>query len=227
MGSAQSQQLTHSTVSPIEIPSRIIDITESPLLSVDDSDLKAQVPVQVIWNGGGKTVFVTGTFNGWKERIKLEKSDQEFSTIVQMAVGTQHLKFIVDDEWKCSQDLPIASDKDGNLINFLIISFKGDVGDGLDDLSESLNDLGIKESLSSSPPGEYSMEIPSIYTRDTVPLTTEEPLPLPIYLETVLLNNKLEPKDPTTLQTPSHVALNHLYTCSIRDNMLSIACTSR
>lgn len=87
--------------------------------------------------------------------------------------------------------------------------------------------LGIKESLSSSPPGSYTTEIPLVFTRDTVPLTVEEPLPLPIYLEKVLLNHKVVPKDPTTLQTPSHVSLNHLYTCSIRDNVLSIACTSR
>ena len=89
-----------------------------------------------------KTRFVTGTFNGWKARIPLDKTDVEFSTIVQMPLGTQNIKFIVDDDWKCSSDLPIASDNDGNLVNYLQISLEsGDVGDGLDDISESFNTL--------------------------------------------------------------------------------------
>lgn len=74
--------------------------------------------------------------------MALDKGDSEFSTIIQMPLGTQHLKFIVDDEWKCSQDLPIASDEEGNLINFLQISLESvEIGDGLDDLSESFNDM--------------------------------------------------------------------------------------
>ena len=83
----------------------------------------------------------------------------------------------------------------------------------------------MKESQSSSPPGSYSSEIPS--NLDKMSAMSEEPLPLPIYLEKVLLNDKIVPKDPTVLQIPSHVSLNHLYTCSIRENVLSVACTSR
>lgn len=243
----QEPVLEINTVQGLDIPKRNTNLVDrmygSPLLSVDthSDDLeilnasskkrkdKVMVPVQVFWNAPGKSVFVTGTFNGWKQRIILDKVDQEFSTIIQMPIGTQHLKFIVDEEWKCSQDLPIASDEDGNLINYLQISLESkDIGDGLDDLSESFNYMNsIKDQTASSPPGSYSTNIPDVFTSDTVPLTVEEPLPLPIYLEKVLLNHKVVPKDPTTLQTPSHVSLNHLYTCSIRDNVLSTACTSR
>ena len=89
--------------------------------------------------------FVTGTFNGWKTRVPLEKSDQDFSVMIQMPLGTQPLKFIVDDEWKCSTDLPIASDNDGNLVNYLQISLESsDIGDGLDDISESFKDMKCK-----------------------------------------------------------------------------------
>jgi hypothetical protein len=58
-----------------------------------------------------------------------------------MPVGTHNFKFIVDDEWKCSEDLPTASDPEGNLINYLQVSKEAShaQGDGLDDLT--LNDL--------------------------------------------------------------------------------------
>ena len=36
-----------------------------------------------------------------------------------MPVGMHQFKFIVDDEWKCSEDLPVGSDAEGNLVNCL------------------------------------------------------------------------------------------------------------
>jgi hypothetical protein len=229
---AQPVEKHKTTVQSLDIPKRNT-VVEEQGHSVDtvqddlDQDNKEEilVPVQVFWNSGGKSVFVTGTFNKWKQRIKLDQIGSEFSNIIQMPLGTQHLKFIVDDEWKCCQDLPIASDEEGNLINYLQISLESqDVGDGLDDLSESTSLIDIKDQTPSSPPGSYTREIPEI---DLQKFVLDEPCTLPIYLEKVLLNHKVVPKDPTTLQTPSHVSLNHLYTCSIRDNVLSIACTSR
>ena len=54
-----------------------------------------------------------------------------------MPPGTHRFKFIVDDEWKCSDELPMASDSDGNLVNYLeVLDEWGErQGDGLDGLS--------------------------------------------------------------------------------------------
>lgn len=46
-------------------------------------------------------------------------SSEDFSTIVDMPPGIHQFKFIVDDEWKCSEDLPVGSDSEGNLVNCL------------------------------------------------------------------------------------------------------------
>ena len=172
------------------------------------------------------------------------QSNEDFTTIIEMPSGTHHLKFIVDDEWKCSEDLPTASDMDGNLINFLQVSPEGghSQGDGLDDLShfeeetgQTRDDSHFTDSLkySESPPGSYSTEIPKyLEARDVEsPEQVQEydpPQTLPRYLEKVLLNHKSSAgQDPSILPIPHHVALNHLYACSIKDGIMAIGTTTR
>jgi hypothetical protein len=86
----------------------------------------------VVWRGGGKEVFVTGTFaNEWRSKILLRKSPnssgrrQEYVCVLHLAPGTHRLKFIVDDRWRVSRDLPTASDGEGNLTNYIEVAHTG------------------------------------------------------------------------------------------------------
>ncbi|KAJ1556631.1 hypothetical protein HK405_002300, partial [Cladochytrium tenue] len=138
-----------------------------------------------------------------------------------MPVGTTHrFKFIVDDEWKCSDDLPVATDADGNLVNYLdVVDEKGDhMGDGLDGLSyEAVTSQGLSE----SPPSSYTSKIPSylswhlqpppaavpaagasaaaaaavaLHRPEPPPLPNEPPPPhLPPHFDRVLLNQAAAP----------------------------------
>ncbi|KAI8915992.1 immunoglobulin E-set [Gorgonomyces haynaldii] len=98
-------------------------------------------PVIITWAHGGNAVFLTGSFNNWKQKIRLQKSTQDFTTVVDMPPGKHNLKFIVDDEWKCSEDLPTASDADGNLVNYIEVA-EDAMDDGLDFLGKE-EDLGL------------------------------------------------------------------------------------
>ncbi|GAA5861799.1 hypothetical protein JCM8547_008556 [Rhodosporidiobolus lusitaniae] len=73
---------------------------------------------------GPREVFVTGTFaKGWKTKIELRKTDaSDFAALISLPPGPHRLKFIVDNEWKASKHLPVATDADGNLINYLQIN---------------------------------------------------------------------------------------------------------
>ncbi|ORY91670.1 hypothetical protein BCR35DRAFT_298931 [Leucosporidium creatinivorum] len=73
---------------------------------------------------GPKEVFVTGTFaKGWKTKIELRKTDpSDFSALISLPPGPHRLKFIVDRAWKASKHLPVATDADGNLINYLQVN---------------------------------------------------------------------------------------------------------
>ncbi|KAI8804373.1 5'-AMP-activated protein kinase beta subunit, interation domain-containing protein [Cladochytrium replicatum] len=230
----------------------------APLSRLGDRvERRKVIPIIVSWNSGGKTVYVTGTFNNWKQKVRLSKSTTDFTTVVDMPPGTHRFKFIVDDEWKCSEELPIASDPDGNLVNYLEVKDEyGDhQGDGLDGLS-TLGDVAPSApgDAGSSPSGSYTNEIPGYLLYPPPPkqqlsaspshprhhqrtpssekqqyiLPSEPPPQLPAHLEKVLLNsNQVSVEDPSLLPVPNHVSLNHLYACSIRDGVLALATTTR
>eukprot|EP00842_Homolaphlyctis_polyrhiza_P001984 jgi/Hompol1/2787/HPOL_000379-RA len=197
------------------------------------------IPIIVSWTHGGKSVYITGTFNNWKQKIKLAKSGDEFQAVVEMAPGTHRFKFIVDDEWRYSEDMPITSDAEGNLVNYLeVTDEQGDQqGDGLDGLSY-LDDHGssLAAPRPESPIESYTSETPTYLQsgrfragRNSVESLPFDPPPtLPPHLQRVILNSKaISAKEPYVLPAPTHVTLNHLYACSIRDGVMAIGCTTR
>lgn len=62
-------------------------------------------------------------------------------TTVDLRPGTHRLKFIVDEQWKCANDLPTAVDDGGNLVNYIEVA------------EESMSDavLGWERGLTSAP----------------------------------------------------------------------------
>uniref|UniRef100_V5ENE2 Association with the SNF1 complex (ASC) domain-containing protein n=1 Tax=Kalmanozyma brasiliensis (strain GHG001) TaxID=1365824 RepID=V5ENE2_KALBG len=82
----------------------------------------ALMPIVITWRAGGREVFVTGTFaNEWRSKILLHKSKRDHTCVLHLPPGTHRLKFIVDDRWRVSRDLPTATDGDGNLVNYVEI----------------------------------------------------------------------------------------------------------
>ena len=80
------------------------------------------MPIVITWKAGGREVFVTGTFaNEWRSKIPLRRAKRDHTCILHLPPGTHRLKFIVDDRWRVSKDLPTASDGDGNLVNYVEI----------------------------------------------------------------------------------------------------------
>lgn len=52
----------------------------------------------------------------------LTSSSHDFSTIINLPPGTHRLKFQVDGEYRCSDELPTATDSVGNLVNYVEVS---------------------------------------------------------------------------------------------------------
>ncbi|KAJ3310199.1 hypothetical protein HDV04_005216 [Boothiomyces sp. JEL0838] len=172
--------------------------------------VKKNIPVMIVWSHAGQVVHLTGSFNNWKRKIRLTKSTEDFTTIVDMPPGKHSLKFIVDDEWKCSEDLPVEEDQDGNLVNYISVNDEEgrSVEDGLQDISD---DFGMEKVES------YLCNLPLMRS-------DKQPPSLPAQLQKVLLNSKsITQDDPYILPVPNHVSLNHLYACSIRDGVMAIS----
>lgn len=79
------------------------------------------LPTIITWTHGGQNVYVTGSFNGWKNKIRLSRSTTDFTTVLDLPAGTTHLKFVVDGEWRCSEDLDLGKDAEGNEVNAVTI----------------------------------------------------------------------------------------------------------
>jgi 5'-AMP-activated protein kinase regulatory beta subunit len=62
-------------------------------------DGQPALPTVFKWEGGGKNVFISGTFSEWKP-LPMVKTHGDFVTIVDLPEGDHEYKFYVDGEWK-------------------------------------------------------------------------------------------------------------------------------
>lgn len=180
------------------------DITTTTTICMSPSDLKSWQPTQaqtdiptvITWTGGGKDVYVTGSFNGWKEKIPLTKSEKDFTVIQNLPPGIHQYKFIVDGKWRHATDLPVATDVAGNINNCI-------------EVLPQTDELQTR-ALSSSPPGGYSQN-------DLVADYSKDPPNIPPHLLRALLNTAPSTDDPSVLPLPHHVMINHLYSLYASD----------
>jgi len=92
-----------------------------------------QFPVVVKWSGGARHVSIMGSWDGWKRRIPLVKSTDDFTTIMNLPEGKHEFKFYVDGQWICDNSLPKTDNPLGSENNVILID-RGDfeVFDALD-----------------------------------------------------------------------------------------------
>jgi len=155
------------------------------------------------WLSIGNKVYVTGTFNGWKEKIPLHRSERDFTTIQYLPPGVHQYKFIVDGRWRHATDQPVAADVSGNLNNCVEIRAMSQTS-----LASSLGtDGGTTTFTPRSPPGDYDQDEE---LDDTIFI--KEPPSLPPHLMRALLNTAPVSKDdPVLLPLPHHVMIDHCY----------------
>lgn len=184
--------------------------------SGDSTGLNSSVtPTVFRWEGGGKEVYVSGTFSEWKT-IPMVQSHGNFVTIVDLPEGEHHYKFYVDGEWRNDPDTQVVESTIGSKNNKISVR-KSDfeVFQALDKDSESTAHDVAKD---------YAQEIPSSkpWEKQTGP-----PI-LPPHLLQVILNKDTPLQcEPTLLPEPNHVMLNHLYALSIKDGVMVLSATHR
>ncbi|OLL23180.1 hypothetical protein NEOLI_003978 [Neolecta irregularis DAH-3] len=203
------------------------------------------VPTFLTWNGGGEKVYVTGTFNGWRKRIEMNKRSEiititqahfcpsvnDFSTVINLPPGPHRIKFIVDGEWRNSSALETATDSAGNLVNYIEVA-NSKVSSSQSEASFLRSTLVLSMSFNSiieTPPVEYTSKTPEIFTNPAAfDLSKYIPPSLPPHLEKVILNQStLMKDDASVLPSPNHVVLNHLAAGSIKQNVLAVSATTR
>eukprot|EP00834_Sanchytrium_tribonematis_P002536 NODE_80_length_22759_cov_1.466858.p11 type:complete len:247 gc:universal NODE_80_length_22759_cov_1.466858:19724-18984(-) len=216
----------------------------SPLFQPTPKD---NTMVLITWGEGGNDVAVCGSFNGWEKLTMVRSSKditKEFQASVPLKPGTYMLKFVVDNEWRCSQQLPTTKDDQGNLVNFITVQEMDEINLFPAHVKEKKQNNEYTE-RPDSPVGNYSNEIPPYLRVLENPsliaepglespgqqyslISRQVPPQVPAFLTKVILNTSTkEGKEPHVLQVPSHATLNHLFACSIKDGTMAVATTSR
>ncbi|XP_076239979.1 5'-AMP-activated protein kinase subunit beta-2-like [Calliopsis andreniformis] len=173
------------------------------------------LPTVFKWEGGGKQVYISGTFTGWKT-LPMVKSHGDFVTIIDLPEGEYQYKFFVDGEWRHDPDIKIVDNGMGSKNNLVSVR-KSDF-----EVFQALEK--DSESVSSSAQTDYGQEIPPHRPWEKV----AGPPILPPHLLQVILNKDTPLScEPTLLPEPNHVMLNHLYALSIKDSVMVLSATHR
>lgn len=213
-GSQEDEESYGTPGQPLELalePPRPRSNTVSEGTKIDEKVL----PTVFRWEGGGKQVYISGTFSEWKA-LPMVKSHGDFVTIIDLPEGEYQYKFYVDGEWRHDPSLKIVDNGIGSKNNLVSVK-KSDfeVFQALDKDSESNTNDAAKE---------YSQEIPSNKPWEKV----SGPPILPPHLLQVILNKDTPLScEPTLLPEPNHVMLNHLYALSIKDGVMVLSATHR
>ncbi|CAM6035442.1 unnamed protein product [Sphagnum compactum] len=159
------------------------------------SEPEQGVPTMILWNHGGSSVSVLGSWDNWSKRQALQRSGRDFTLIKVLPSGVYQFKFCVDGQWTYSPDLPAVSDDTNNVSN--ILDVQDYVPENLDSVAGFEPPRSPESSYNDPMPGpeEYAKEPPAV----------------PPHLHLTLLNVPQVMETAGSLPRPQHVILNHLY----------------
>lgn len=173
-------------------------------------------PTVFKWTGGGKEVYISGSFSEWKP-IAMAQSHGDFGIILEVPEGDHQYKFKVDGQWHHNPNEPTVDNDVGSKNNVVTVK-KSDYL-----VFEALAADSIGSTYTGSPPGSYSQEVPQ-----HKPNEKAGPPILPPHLLQVILNKDVPLScEPNLLPEPNHVMLNHLYALSIKDGVVVLSATHR
>ncbi|XP_028449295.1 5'-AMP-activated protein kinase subunit beta-2 isoform X2 [Perca flavescens] len=201
---------------------KMVDSTDDPnIFNTHGPEAKAR-PTVIRWAGGGKEVYIAGSFNNWSTKIPLNKSHNDFVAILDLPEGEHQYKFFVDGQWVHDPSEAVVTSQLGTINN--LIQVKKSDFEVFDALHVDSLECSDTSDLSSSPPGPYGQEQYSFKPEEHF----KAPPILPPHLLQVILNKDTNIScDPALLPEPNHVMLNHLYALSIKDGVMVLSATHR
>uniref|UniRef100_A0A7N4PEV9 5'-AMP-activated protein kinase subunit beta-1 n=1 Tax=Sarcophilus harrisii TaxID=9305 RepID=A0A7N4PEV9_SARHA len=200
MDSPEDADLFHSE--DIKAPEKEEFLAWQHDLEVNDRAPTQARPTVFRWTGGGKEVYLSGSFNNWT-KLPLTRSHNNFVAILDLPEGEHQYKFFVDGQWTYDPSEPVVTSQLGTVNNVIQVKKTDfEVFDALMVDSQKCSDVS---ELSSSPPGPYHQEP---YTCKPEERFKSPPI-LPPHLLQVILN-----KD-TGISDYSHPKsrFSSIYTC--------------
>ncbi|ODV78281.1 carbohydrate-binding module family 48 protein [Suhomyces tanzawaensis NRRL Y-17324] len=89
------------------------------------STMETLIPVEIKWVNSNKEpinkISIIGSFSNWRDIIKLVPSpshDNEYITTITLPLGVHKLLYIINNEYRVSDQLPTATDQEGIFFNW-------------------------------------------------------------------------------------------------------------
>nr|XP_002129192.1 5'-AMP-activated protein kinase subunit beta-1 [Ciona intestinalis] len=181
------------------------------------------IPAVIRWKGGGKDIYISGSYDNWQNKLRLNRSHDDFVAIVDLPVGEHEYKFFVDGDWKIDPNEPSKENKMGTLNNVLTV--KPSDFEVFEALAYDSSAPEVIKEFSTSPNESYTQDVPRSLLEDS---SLHPPTLPPHLLNKVLLNQDIDMSyEPSLLPEPPHVTLNHMYALSIKDGVMALSATHR
>ncbi|TPP56000.1 5'-AMP-activated protein kinase subunit beta-2 [Fasciola gigantica] len=215
----------------------------------EDESGERKCPTVFRWNGGGRDIYISGTFNNWETRIPMVKRSSGVYVIIDCTPGTHEYKYFIDGAWYHDPTKPTVDNIMGTKNNIVHVKPSDfDVIQALElDQANSKHrpnqmDSADLESMGHSPPGDYGRYIPSHPSelqrrpneyRPVGPIApgvgsiNQPPLLPPHLLQGIMNMDTGVHCDPNLLPQPNHVIVNHLYALSIKDGVIVLSVITR
>ncbi|MEE6504188.1 hypothetical protein FKM82_005092 [Ascaphus truei] len=104
-------------------------------------------PTVFRWTGGGKEIYLSGSFNNWG-KIPLIKSHNNFAAILDLPEGEHQYKFYVDGHWTHDPSEPVVTSQLGTVNNVIQVKKTDfEVFDALMVDSQKCSDPSVRSSL--------------------------------------------------------------------------------
>ena len=133
-----------------------------------------------IWTEGGCQVKLTGSFSDWKIKFGMAKDpiDNFFKCQLPLENKIYQFKFIVDNEWKCSDKYLIKEDNSGNINNFIDLTNYKEKKEQKTEREKDTENITIKEPELNKEKNKIKKK-GSIYSSQYPSNDSIIPLPLP------------------------------------------------
>lgn len=89
------------------------------------SQMRRLIPVEIKWVNSTKEniqkIAIIGSFSNWRDMIRLKKSktfDNEYTVTIRLPLGVHKLLYVINNEYRISDQLPTATDQEGIFFNW-------------------------------------------------------------------------------------------------------------
>ena len=140
------------------------------------SDTNSNLYYNIIWKEGGNNVYIIGNFSDWKKKYKMKLNLSKKKCFFEKEIPINNIskeecifKFIVDDNWKYSENYPKMKDKDGNINNYIDKAYINEHSNYLKSKNneilqtQTINESNIKNTLNKSKDNSKDLNNKSLY----------------------------------------------------------------